>query len=140
MWDGQTYQKNQLKNRYDQNFISRTFKPGDKVLSLQPVPGRPLQAIYFGPFIVDKKMSDLNYVLQTPNRRKQKQLCHINMLKPYYTRIDENVKHVQTIVTDPAENDCSFDENLYVLSGTAKLINSGILRNIDSNLAHLTQS
>ena len=132
--------QNSIKNRYDQNSVSRTFKPGDKVLALLPVPGRPLQARYFGPYIVDKKMSDLNYVLQTPDRRKQKQLCHINMLKPYYSRNGENVKPVQTIVTDPAENDCNFDENFDVHSGTAKLNNSEILRNIDSKLAHLTQS
>ena len=132
--------QNSMKNRYDQNSVSRTFKPGDKVLALLPVPGRPLQARYFGPYIVDKKMSDLNYVLQTPDRRKQKQLCHINMLKPYYTRKGDNVKPVQTIVTDPTENDCNFDENFDVHSGTAKLNNSEILRNIDSKLAHLTQS
>ena len=132
--------QNSMKNRYDQNSVSRTFKPGDKVLALLPVPGRPLQARYFGPYIVDKKMSDLNYVLQTPDRRKQKQLCHINMLKPYYSRNGKNVKPVQTIVTDRAENDCNFDENFDVHSGTAKLNNSEILRNIDSKLAHLTQS
>ena len=48
-----------MKNRYEQNFVSRTFKPGDKVLTLLPVPGGPLQARYFGPYIVDKNMSDL---------------------------------------------------------------------------------
>ena len=124
--------QNSMKNMYDQTYVSRTFKPGDKVLALLPVPGRPLQARYFGPYIVDKKMSDLKYVLQTPDRRKQKQLCHINMLKPYYSRKCDNVKPVQTIVTDPAENDCNFDENFDVHSGTAKLNNSEILRNIDS--------
>ena len=85
-------------------------------------------------------MSVLSYVLQTPDRRKQKQLCHINMLKPHYSRKGDNVKHVQTILTGPAENDCNFDENFDVHSGTAKLNNSEILRNIDSKLAHLTQS
>ena len=58
------------------------------------------------------------------------------MLNPYYTRKGDNVKPVQTIVTDPAVSDCNFD----VHSGTAKLNNSEILRNIDSKLAHLTQS
>ena len=41
-----------MKNKYDQNSVSRMFKPGDKVLALLPVPGRPLQARYFGPYIV----------------------------------------------------------------------------------------
>ena len=62
------------------------------------------------------------------------------MLKPYYSRKGDNVKPVQTIVTDPAENDCNFDENVDVHSVTAKLNNSEILRNIDYKLAHPTQS
>ena len=132
--------QNSMKQRYDQNSVSRSFKPGDKVLALLPVPGRPLQARYFGPYIVDKKMSDLNYVLQTPDRRKHKQMCHINMLKPYYCRKGEHVKPVQTVVSDPAENDCNFEENFDVNSGTAKLNNSEILSDLDSKLAHLTPS
>ena len=132
--------QNSIKNRYDQNPVSRTFKPGDKVLALLPIPGRPLQARYFDPYIVDKNMSDLNYVFQTPDRRKQKQLCHTNMLTPCYTRKGKNVKPVQTIVTDPAESDCNFDEYFDVHSGTAKLNKSEILINIDFKLAHLTQS
>ena len=116
-----------MKNRYNENSVSRTFKPGDKVLALLPVPGKPLQARYFGPYIVDKKMTDLNYVLQTPDR-------------PHYSRKGDNVKPVQTIVTDPVENDCNLDDNFDVHSGTAKLNNSAIFRNIDSKLAHLTQS
>ena len=47
----------------------------------QCVPGRPLQARYYGPYTVEKKLSDVNYIVNTPGRRKQKQLCHINMLK-----------------------------------------------------------
>ena len=54
-----------------------------KFLALLPIPGRPLQARYFGPYTVEKKASDLNYIITTPGRRKEKQLCHINMLKEY---------------------------------------------------------
>ena len=32
----------------------------------------------------------MNYVVLTPDRRKEKQLCHINMLKPYIEREDCN--------------------------------------------------
>ena len=35
--------------RYDNHVIDRKFKLGDKVLALLPIPGRPLQARYFGP-------------------------------------------------------------------------------------------
>ena len=57
-----------------------------KVLVLLPVPQSPLQAKFFGPYTIEKNLSDLNYIVHTPGRRKQKQLCHINMLKEYYDR------------------------------------------------------
>ena len=75
-----------MKKNFDKNTKERSFKSGDKVLALLPVPGRPLQARYFGPYTVEKKASDLNYIITTPNRRKQKQLCHVNMLKEYVDR------------------------------------------------------
>ena len=60
-----------MKARYDNHVIDRKFKPGDKVLALLPIPGRPLQARYFGPYTIDKKTSDLNYIVNTPGRRKK---------------------------------------------------------------------
>ena len=44
-----------MKARYDNHVIDRKFKPGDKVLALLPIPGRLLQARYFGPYTIDKK-------------------------------------------------------------------------------------
>ena len=68
-----------MKNKFDKKAVSRCFKPGDKVLVLLPVPGHPLQAKYFGPYIVSEKKSEQNYIVKTPDRRKSQQLCHINM-------------------------------------------------------------
>ena len=50
---------------------SRYFQPGGQVLALLPVPGKLLQARYFGPYIVKEKISDLNYIVSTPDRRKK---------------------------------------------------------------------
>ena len=83
-----------IKQHYDKNTKERSFKSGDKVIVLLPIPGRPLQASYFGPYIVEKEASDLNYIITTPDRRKQKQLCHINMLKEYVNRDSSNVAPV----------------------------------------------
>ena len=66
-----------MKNQYDKNCVSRKFQPGDKVLALLPVTGNTLQARYFGPYLIDKKENDLNYVIVTPDRRKSKQLIII---------------------------------------------------------------
>ena len=48
-----------MKQNYDKNTKEKSFKSGDKVLALFPIPGRPLQARYFGPYTVEKKASDL---------------------------------------------------------------------------------
>lgn len=51
-----------------------------------PVPDNPLNSRVFGRYIIAKKLSDLHYEVVTPDRRKQTQLGHINMLKPYVER------------------------------------------------------
>ena len=86
-----------LKQNYDRNTKERSFKSGDKVLGLLPIPGRPLQAKYFGPYTVEKKASDLNYIITPPDRRKQKHLCHLYMLKAYVDRDSSNVTPVNAI-------------------------------------------
>ena len=90
-----------MKQNYDKNTKERSFKSGDKVLALLSIPGRPLQARYFGLYTVDKKASDLNYIITAPDRRKQKQLCHINMLKEYVDRDSSNVTPVNAISSVP---------------------------------------
>lgn len=77
----------------------------------------------------------MNYALMTPNRRKNKQLCHINMLKPYVNRDDsEIVSPISTIVTSSLEE----NEDFEIPSGTLQSQNSNILKNIDSKLTHLS--
>ena len=44
-----------MKARYDNHVIDRKFKPGDKVLALLPIPGRPLQARYLDPTLLTRK-------------------------------------------------------------------------------------
>ena len=90
-----------MKQNYDKNTKERSFKSGDKVLALLPIPGKPLQARYFGPYTVKKKASDLNYIITTPDRRKQKQLCHIDMLKEYVDRGISNVAPINVISSVP---------------------------------------
>ena len=72
--------------RYDLTTKERGFNPWDRVLVLLPIIGNPLQARYHGPYVTEKRISNLNYIIHTPDRRKQRQLCHINMLKPYFDK------------------------------------------------------
>ena len=54
-----------MKLHYDENAQDRNFEPGDNVLAHLPIPGKPLQARYYGPNTVDKKLSGVNYILST---------------------------------------------------------------------------
>ena len=130
-----------MKLHYDINAQDRNFEPGDKVRALLPIPGKPLQARYYGPYTVDKKLSDVNYIVNTPGRRKQKQLCHINMLKKYIDRDSPITSSVNLINCVPLEQNQMDSEDMnFMKSDTAssKLKNSDILKDLDQKLSHLS--
>ena len=78
--------QSKMKVWYNRKTRSRCFEPGDKVLVLFPVVGNPLQVKYSGSYKVVKKISDTNYFVRTPGRRKETQVYHINMLKAYHEK------------------------------------------------------
>ena len=57
-----------MMTHYDKKAVERSFEPGDKVLLLLPVSGKPLSAKYTGPYRVKQKLNSLNYVIETPDR------------------------------------------------------------------------
>jgi len=77
---------------------------------LLPLPGNPLQAQYCGPYTILEKLGPVDYLVDTPNRRKQKRVCHANLLK-LYRRRDETLfpKSANTVTVSVAtvvpEND-----------------------------------
>jgi len=136
-----------MKMKYDKRkkVKNRKFNPGDKVLVLFPVIGNPLQAKFHGPYVVERKVSDVNYVVMTPDRRKSRQLCHINMLKTYHG-VDHDVSSFDTKVVGAAVGSISLLESDdldrdYSVKNTEevspKLKNSGILEDLDKKLEHL---
>ena len=36
-----------------------------------------LQAKYFWPYVIESRLNDLNYIVNTPMRRKKSQLCQV---------------------------------------------------------------
>nr|XP_043872779.1 uncharacterized protein LOC122761638 isoform X1 [Solea senegalensis] len=75
-----------MKERFDRKAVKREFEPGERVLVLLPTPGSALTARFSGPYVIKSKVSDTNYVIHTPERRRKVRLCHINMLKSYHSR------------------------------------------------------
>lgn len=51
-----------MKTWYDKHSKTRSLKPGDKVLVLLPIQNQPLHPKYFGPFEVEQKINDVNYI------------------------------------------------------------------------------
>lgn len=47
---------------------------GDKVQVLLPLSGHPLKARFHGPYEIYRKVSDLNFIVNTPDRRKGTQM------------------------------------------------------------------
>ena len=60
-----------MKQWYDKRARPRTFKPGNKVLVLLPIHHHPLQARYCGPYVIEKKLNEVDYVVYMPDCRKQ---------------------------------------------------------------------
>ena len=133
--------ESKMKLRYDENTQDRNLEPGDKVLALLPIPGKPLQALYYGPYTVDKKLSDVNYTVNTPGRRKQPQVCHINMLKKYIDIDSSVISSVNLVNSVPLEQNQKDSEDMnFVQSDPAlsKLKNSDILKDLDQKLSNLS--
>ena len=143
--------QSKMKVWYDRKAKSRCFKPGDRVLVLFPVVFNPLEAKYSGPYKVVKKISDTNYLVKTPDRRKKTQVCHINMLKAYHEKPKpelvtlnnrlglESPTHSKDCVGQVAEKeeDTESEVRLGNDQQPIKLQNSQILNDLGTKLSHL---
>ena len=78
--------RTKAKRWCNQQACQREFEPGDKVLVLLPIQGKPLEAKFHGPYLVEQRLGPLVYVISTPDRRKTKRVCHVNLLKKYFER------------------------------------------------------
>ncbi len=43
----------------------RVFQEGENVLVLLPIPGEPLRAKFCCPYTIEKKVSDVDYIVRT---------------------------------------------------------------------------
>ena len=123
------------------------LSPGDQVLALLPVVTSPFQAKFVGPCTVVRQVSDQNYVISTPHRKRSTQLCHINFLKPYFSRTSTGAVVKPAAVAVPFEVADSFpiqeDEKADEIDVTCcmtqgRLKNSEALSKLESLNGHLS--
>ncbi len=65
-----------MKAHYDKGAVNRSFAVGNQVLVLLPVPGSALSVRFSGPYEILEKKSDTDYVVRTPDRKRQKRLSY----------------------------------------------------------------
>ncbi len=68
---------------YNRGTRERQFTPGEKVLVLLPTSSLKLLAKWQGPFVVTRRVGDLNYEVKRTDRGDSCQIYHLNLLKPW---------------------------------------------------------
>ncbi|XP_076057166.1 uncharacterized protein LOC143034680 [Oratosquilla oratoria] len=136
-----------MKTNFDSKALVREFKEGDLVLAYIPISGSPLSAKYHGPYKISKKLSDSNYVISTPDRRKATQHIHVNLIKPYKTTSPLLDYEKQVLAVNTVPNVMSHTPNNAMYINFDKILpnidshptdNSHILGNLVPYLSHLT--
>ena len=141
-----------MKHYYDRSAVSRSFEVGDKVLVLLPTTSSVFAAKFSGPYAVKERLSDTDYVLCTPDRRRKTRVCHINMLKRYQSCGDNvsaavtsplvaepsDVKVAALIVTEPVGAPHGDDPMRIPTLQPVRLPNSEMLANLSCCFQHLT--
>ena len=127
-----------MKLWYDRKARVRTFQEGDEVLVLLPIPGNPLQAKYCGPYKVLQKLNEVDYAIETPDRRKRQQVCHINMLKGFHRPPSVTTNLMSVADSVPSSHE---DSDFVLPEIGPTLRNSQILNKLNKDkLAHLELS
>jgi hypothetical protein len=60
-----------MKQWYDKDAIIRELKSGEKVIVLLLIHCHPLPSKYVWPYVIESRLNDLNYIVNTPTRRKK---------------------------------------------------------------------
>ena len=68
-----------MKRQFDRKALQRSFQSDDMVLVLLPIPGSSMYACFFGPYSIERRLSDTDYVVDyvSPDRRRKTRVCHI---------------------------------------------------------------
>ena len=137
--------QSRMKSQFDKVAKDRVFNVGDKVLLHLPLPGSPLKGKYTGPYVISQKLSKLNYVIETPDRRRHSRIIHVNQIKPYFDRNpEEGSSSTAVCVVSTQELDDSRtlnqDEEMVVPTPSGNPVNSIILNNFHNHYTEISES
>lgn len=64
---------------------------------LLPIQNSSLQARFSGPYSIKEKLSETDYVVNTPDHMRKIRVCHINMLKVYIAQDKTTTSHDSSV-------------------------------------------
>ncbi len=141
-----------MKCQFDRKSVQRCFKEGDQVLVLLPVVGSALSAQFSSPYEVLRKLSDTDYVIRIPDRKRKTRVCHVNMLKAYHTRESSRMEvsiaddipvsvaacsDVNAACDADAEDDGVVSRHMH--QRCARFNNAEVLSDLPTHLPHLSE-
>ena len=97
-----------MKQWYDNDAIIREFKSCEKVIVLLLIHCHPLPAKYVWPYVIESRLNDLNYIVNTPTRRKKKQICQVTtqfFSKKYKLTVDASDAGVGAVLLQQRKDD-----------------------------------
>ena len=97
-----------MKKWYDKDAMIISFKPGETVNVLLPIHCQPIQATYAWPDVNESRLHDLNYIVNTPTRRKKRQICQVTtqgFSKEYKLIVDGNDVGVGAVLLQEGKDD-----------------------------------
>jgi IS30 family transposase len=120
--------KETQKMYFDRKAKPKSLEIGSKVLLLLPVKKNKLLLHWKGPYVVQEKMSPVNYRIKVGKKLKN---FHVNMLKAYTER--SNTKSVKQPVAQPIEvaSEIGSDDDVEC-ANSALVIKDGVMKNLES--------
>jgi hypothetical protein len=112
-FDRMVSKRSVMKNQYDKTHREVSYNIGDLVAIWIPIRriGRAEKLLrrFFGPYVVNKKISPVNYVV-TPmdGNTKKTETIHVSRMKPYYLPIEED--QVELNIDDNNNDDDDISE------------------------------
>ena len=115
--------------------MERSFSVGDEVLVLVPVETSALSAKFEGPFKILKKLSECNFLISTPDKRKSRKVIHVNRMKKFTRQEKETPEVINCAVSVKQwEEDKDFMGDVV----DVKLKNGDVLSNLNPKIVHLS--
>ncbi len=92
---------------YDNHAREKNLKPGQKVLVLLPSGACKLLAKWQGPYVITRKLGPVTYEILCPERKRPRQILHVNLLREFKERglepKDQVVLMVRAVVEEEEE-------------------------------------